>query len=116
MFCVDMGRLSLARERGGLGSAPGSKSFREVGECNSKPITVILSPSPREERNAGPACSPNPEAMENHEAQSTIGEHQPGGRTIKPTAWPLMRKEDASPLAKIFPRFAASPRLLWCKR
>src|SRR6266581_3338972 len=87
MFCVDMGRLSLARERGGLGSAPGSKSFREVGECNSKPITVILSPSPRGERNAGPACSPNPEAMENHEAQSTIGEHQPGGRTIKPTAW-----------------------------
>src|SRR6266705_926692 len=60
MFCVDMGHLSLARERGGLGSAPGSKSFREVGECNSKPITVILSPSPRGERNAGPACSPNP--------------------------------------------------------
>src|SRR5436190_18885639 len=115
MFCVDMGRLSLARERGGLGSAPGSKSFREVGECNSKPITVILSPSREEGEMLGPRVVRIRKLWKitKHRAQSANTSRGVGQSS--PRRGPLMRKEDVSTLAKIFPRFPASPRLLSCK-
>ena len=47
-----MGRLSLARERGRVRVNPTPltpENFRELGSSRSKPLTFVLSPSPRGE-------------------------------------------------------------------